>query len=85
MPSNLIFVVKIFCLCFACLTESEDLREEKRHSLVVKEQRKTNDTRMTHFLRINYSTNRTKIVKDSKAKCDNVIGILQFFASTDER
>ena len=64
---------------FACLIESEDLREEKRHIKQVrcKGAEKTNDTKTTHFLRINYSTNRKKIVKHNKAKCGNVIGILQ--------
>ena len=55
-------------MCCACLIKSEDTL----NSYVVKEQRETNDTKTTHLLRINYSTNRTKIVKNNTAQCDNV-------------
>ena len=49
------------------------------------EQRETNDTKTTLLLRINYSTNRTKIVKRNKAKFDIVISILQFCTTADKR
>ena len=55
------------------------------NSLVLKEQRETNDTKTTNLSRINCSTNITKIVKHNKAKCDNVISILQHCTSADKR
>ena len=80
MLSELISEANFFSVFvfFACLIESEDVRQEKRH---IKQLSCKGAKRNNHLLRINHSTNRTKIVKHNKAKCDNVISILQFCTS----